>query len=1587
MKPVLSYSGSRNPLSITNTYNNCSYNDQANGYVHGHVFANGYPHSSYTGLGFRLSFNKLIYSLPQDDPLRDTGYRYVYVDGDGTQHYFKLDNNRLADVDGLNLTLTESGNNIIEIKDLKENKLTFGKPYASDEAYVLLESSDNEGNITTYNYGIDPGTSGSKINTITDSAGRVTTISYNNNAMVSAITAADGKQIGFSYYDDGKLKEIAYPGDNENSVIKTGYNYDAQGRLSSVWTDAGVGSCVKYDYASNDYESTYFFKIRNITEYAGTKVDARKAGRSENFVYEMNQTKITHGINNNDVPYGKQTEILQFDNEGQVTSAIDDEGNMIASTYYNETDGRRHKVKHTNDAGKYVNNLLKNTSAHDDLANWTVDNWIQSEADPSSLVSIDTTAASLGEKSFKIARDNASDAPWPILRQRVKIQKKSYDRKFTFSGDIKLPSSLSGGEGASLHLASFGDNSQQMSGDGYSKWLTSETDWVRESVTINVPAGATEIECAFGLKESTGTALFDCLQLEESDVANDYNMVENSSFDNKLEKWDTADAPDAVVEDGRLRIIGKSEEARKVSQTISVNKTNPVFAVRASSQGFATPNTDSKKYCIECTLKLSDNTERTVYVWFNPDVADTQVTYRSIFPADYKQQGDENKNVASIKVSPCFANNCNTVYFDNVYVYIDDRGMTYDRNTNGVPTKITDNTGSYENYTVNADNEVTQVKDARENQTDISYGNNDKKHRPTDYTVQNQNVDVKTTLGYDTAGNVTSSSTQKSDATGDAIQTSTQYTLGGNYVSAEVDSRGETTTFTVDENNGNITKVTNANNVETNCLYNGADRLENAACEGAQTSYSYLNGLISSISHKVAQDVNTVYNFVRDMFGNISEVKVGDRLLVKNTYDGGNGLIRQTKYGNEQTVNYDYDDQGRVIKKSFGYGKGNKFGEFDYSYDDKGRISEIYDSVNDLTIKFEYDKFGRLLRTARSDGMSSEVTYSPFNSLINTVTSKIFETQTTLNNTFGKLDTLLSSVINIGGVAVSSVYDYGNDTLGRLLAIESLNYDSTSGLRHEFSYLGVENVQNRTTNFINSVEIKKKVEGNWISLGEKFNYAYDNVGNITDVTDLNNSLIAHYKYDSLNQLIRENNVQTGKTVTYQYNVGGNLTEKKTYSYTTDSDLTNATLESTVTYTYGDSNWPDKLTSITCGENEQAMIYDAIGNPLEYRDGWKCEWSRGHRLDKIENSGYNVNVTFKYDENGIRNQKIVNGVQTDFITSGIQLLAQKTGENTLIWQLDGNGNTIGFNYNGVPYFYMKNLQGDIIGLTNASGNVVAKYTYDSWGKLISIKDANDVDKTTDTTFIGYINPLRYRGYYYDSETGLYYLNARYYDPEVGRFISADETLIGGYNLFEYCYNDPINLIDPTGLEAKIDDYMNKNYIGKITVTFLVCTPIFGSRTVIDWSNYEVGHTFIRLDYGNGDVFYKGFYPKVGLTEEQIKNRVDVLGEVHDDDDTHKWNVAKIYEITKEDADKIKNFADNYNKKYNMVKNNCTTFAVQCLGIAGISSPTSKYFWKLKSGFVGLLSKTVSLVLRLYGYTPSNAAQDIIGTANTVQFADL
>jgi len=224
------------------------------------------------------------------------------------------------------------------------------------------------------------------------------------------------------------------------------------------------------------------------------------------------------------------------------------------------------------------------------------------------------------------------------------------------------------------------------------------------------------------------------------------------------------------------------------------------------------------------------------------------------------------------------------------------------------------------------------------------------------------------------------------------------------------------------------------------------------------------------------------------------------------------------------------------------------------------------------------------------------------------------------------------------------------------------------------------------------------------------------------------------------------------------------------------------------YTYGDASWKDLLTAF----NGQSITYDAIGNPLSYR-GMTLSWAGGRRLASVSKEG--LSASYVYNTDGIRTQKTVNGVTTNYYLDGNSILRQVTGNDVLEFFYDANG-VLGFYYNNTPYYYLKNLQGDIVGILDANGTQVVSYTYDAWGAPLSVTGT-----AADT--IGQLNPFRYRSYYYDNETGLYYLNSRYYDPETCRFISVDgiydtNTGLLSHNMFAYCNNNPVNMVDNTGM---------------------------------------------------------------------------------------------------------------------------------------------------------------------------------------------
>jgi len=189
------------------------------------------------------------------------------------------------------------------------------------------------------------------------------------------------------------------------------------------------------------------------------------------------------------------------------------------------------------------------------------------------------------------------------------------------------------------------------------------------------------------------------------------------------------------------------------------------------------------------------------------------------------------------------------------------------------------------------------------------------------------------------------------------------------------------------------------------------------------------------------------------------------------------------------------------------------------------------------------------------------------------------------------------------------------------------------------------------------------------------------------------------------------------------------------------------------------------------------------------NGKELEWGYLGNLTKIGDT------TYSYDTSGRRLRKTTNGVTTNYYYAGDLLVGEKTGNNKIEYLFDINGDYYGFEYNDKPYYYFKNLQGDVVAVGEDYNTIVATYEYDAWCRLISSTDTSGVN-------IGAINPIRYRGYYYDTETGFYFLQTRYYSPEICRFLSMDIFVstgqgVIGNNMFAYCGNNPVVNIDITG----------------------------------------------------------------------------------------------------------------------------------------------------------------------------------------------
>ena len=540
-----------------------------------------------------------------------------------------------------------------------------------------------------------------------------------------------------------------------------------------------------------------------------------------------------------------------------------------------------------------------------------------------------------------------------------------------------------------------------------------------------------------------------------------------------------------------------------------------------------------------------------------------------------------------------------------------------------------------------------------------------------------------------------------------------EYLKGTGLVASETDTDGSVAAYGYD-NSGNLVSITKTiNGIENSNIF------------------GFTLGHLTSVEHN---DFEINYGY--DAEGRLTKLDIaGENYLTKNYLD----KKETTALSTDEEFYQNLDDENRpteIYYKSCPEVEPKLVSQ--HFYDAQGNVEMINDCTNGLhSQKFSYDKFGNVIANESEQHSGTvllkneygedhkKITKCSVNILGDTLEYE-YETE---NNP----DAMPVSVSVSCGVVQTQSYD----KLNRLKTIK------TNNLLTHYSYL---KHGDHATNF---------VSGEQFSVGgkttENTNYVYDDKGNILEVRE-NNHLVARYEYDGLSRLVREDNRELGKTITFAYDAGGNIVCKTEFGFNLANNL-NFETGTSFDYFYAAEGWRDQLVSFAGEEFE----YNSIGNPTKYRNH-NLQWVMGRQLKRFGENEY------EYNASGIRTSKTVNGVKTKFYVNGTQILRQEDDENKIDFLYGTNG-ILGFNMNGENFIYRKNIQGDVLGIVNKNGIEIGKYVYDAWGRhkcLILTNNGEYTEYSEKTIYTNEekeynkvinLNPIRNRGYYYDAEIRL------------------------------------------------------------------------------------------------------------------------------------------------------------------------------------------------------------------------------------------
>ena len=1421
VKELVSYASGVNPFSLRLVYNSSYFQKDTNA---------NYDPCGALGFGMRMGSGTKLnviqrvekVQLQNDSGSGNTETYLKYTDGDGTVHYFAKDPNKndgfYYDEDGLGLKINEYATNYFKMLDDQDNERIFING-------VLGIVQDANGNRMEFRYIRPngdtstwyPSGSGDRLDKIVqkNKGGAEITMAafrYDSGTYLTGVTDAAGNVYQFEYANY-KLSSVKR---NGTPILRFGLKYDSALNIFVNQVDRIFDPEARYGIAFT-WEDGRVSSYREITDddawWEGTGAQVLVSHR-ENGQTVYRDLGMDRAESGDDI-----YTYYAFDHAGRTVNAYSTTagGAIIgaANAVYSgagSVDKTNNRTLKTASIGAAAQQELRNVgfeSTAADLA-WTPVG--AGGSDTNAVIKSDKTRT--GNLAFKCWGRDGKTGLAGAYRETNGL---NAGTAYTLSACVNTSESGSlSGDGVYLQVTDGSGNTWKSECVGYKTSGQVDGGWARLSLTFRTEVSGVHTVGIYN--DGLGGVVYaDDFQLERGEAPSNVNLLENGSFQYRDYGWTKGANAGFVTGCGvnatdrqacSMEITGDpAKDTTAASQTVSLNlpgtqtyvlsgwaKANAVpDNVTTATGDDAAAKDKNKQFGLRAVLTYTDNTTENHYVPFNPALTGWQFASLAIVPRQ------ANKTVRTIQVVCAYEKNANTAWFDDISLVREAaQTMKYDENGKLVSVKSTDNSeaaSEYENGNLiqsvtGGGGTFTYEYDGSHNVTQVTNG------------LQKENI------AYDANGNATGFTLSQKDGAGAKITSSAGYTNSGNLTASVTDARGNTTRYTYSTNYsamlGSPTDTVNANGVNTVTVYDAnLRRLSMTYINGvASVAYGYdSRGNLSALTRGgwlpgqsgAENKKNQTYGFTYDAFGNTTSVSVGGRQLASYEYGAKNGPLARQNYGNGAYTAFTYDNLGRITQTQTSSGD-----TYRYTYTGDGQLYRLEDVAGNTAYRYNYDSIGRLTGSTQKTpaaNLTASYQYDDNNRVttfaysIPGIIDSAYEAYSYNSNSGDSIpDGALTSMVTTNGYTMSFAYD----GLGRLSAGSFSNKLQTA-----YSYLAGAS-GGTTTTLVSG--LKNTISGSTVA--QNYQYQYDKLGNMTQVKDAVSNKTTDYTYDNQGQLL-----------TAVSKSGSTVIRREVYTYDTYGNIRTASDGITThSYTYGDTEWLDLLTAY----DGNAITYDAIGNPLSYYDGTAFTWTNGRQLQSLTTGG--KTYSYEYNVNGLRTRKVKpDGTSIDYYIVDGQTIAERwnyaNGSEyfTMRYVFDQNGSVIGFctHYPGFPegyfehYLFAKNLQGDVVAMyTVGSGlTLIATYEYDSWGKVLSIKDSNGAE-ITNPSHLALRQPFRYRSYHYDMETGFYYLRSRYYDSSLKRFINADNyagtgQAFLGFNMFAYCLNNPVQYVDFDG----------------------------------------------------------------------------------------------------------------------------------------------------------------------------------------------